>query len=51
MGKLKNGKAESKDEVQGKMIKMEVAGQWNGFGGCVIWILRVVLCRKTGNLL
>ena len=22
-------------------------GWWTGFGGCVIWLLRVVVCRKT----
>ena len=40
MGKLKNGKVADKDEVTGEV---EVTGWWTGFGGCVIWLLRVVL--------
>ena len=43
VGKLKNGK----DEVTGEMTK----GWCTGFEGCVIGALRVVLCRKTGDLL
>ena len=49
VGKLKNGKAASKDKISGEM--MEVTGWWTGFRGCLIWLLRVVLCRKTGSLL
>ena len=45
MGKLKNGKTASKDEVTGEMI--------NGGGNRVVdWIwrlFRVVLCRNTGD--
>ena len=37
-GKLRNGK----DEVTGEMIKVKVTG-WTGFGGCIIWKLRVTL--------
>ena len=51
MRKLKNGKAAGKNEVTGEMIKSEVVGWWTGFGGCVIGPLRVVLYRKTGDLL
>ena len=47
MGKLKNGK----DEVTGEMIKGGGIGWWTGFGGCLIWHLRVVLCLKFGDLL
>ena len=25
---------------------MLVTGLWTGSGGCVVWLLRVVLCRK-----
>ena len=42
VGNLKNGKSAVKDEV---------TGWWTGFGGCVMWFLRVVLCQKTGNLI
>ena len=45
VGKLKNGKTASKDEVTGEMI--------NGGGNRVVdWIwrlFRVVLCRNTGD--
>ena len=51
VGKLKNGKAASNDEVTGEMIKGGVIRWWTGFGGCVIWLLRVVLCLMTGDLL
>ena len=47
VGNLKNRKTESKDEVTGKMIK-------GGGERVVDWIwklLRVVLCRKSGDLL
>ena len=43
--KLKNGKA------AGEMIKVEDNRVVNCIMGCVIWFLRVVLCRKTGSLL
>ena len=46
VGKLKNEKAVSKDEFTGKMIKGE-----NNRVVDWIWRLRVVLCRKTGDLL
>ena len=47
--KLKNGKA--LDEVKGNKIKGGGERVWTGFGGCVIWLLRIVLYRKTGDLL
>ena len=48
MGKLKNGKAASNNEVIGEMIK----GGGNNVVDWVIWLLRVVLCwKKTGDLL
>ena len=52
MGKLKNGKAVGNDEVTGEMIKGggEGTGWWTGFGGCVIWLLGVVVCQN-GDLL
>ena len=46
--KLKNGKGADKDEVTEEMVK--VVGMmwwWTGFGSCVIWPLRVMLCLKT----
>ena len=46
VGKLKKGKAAGMDEVT-----MQGTGLWTGFGGCVIWVLRVVVCQKTGDLL
>ena len=49
--KLKNGKGAGKDEVTGEMIKGGGNRMGTGFGGCVIWLLRVVLCRKTADLL
>ena len=51
MRNLKNGKSTGKDEVTGEMKKVEVTGWWTGFGGCVIWLLRVVMSRRTGDLL
>ena len=42
-GKLKNGKAACKDEVTGEMIKGGGSKVVDWFGGCVIWLLRVVL--------
>ena len=51
MGKLKNEKVTGKDEVILKMIKGGVTGWWIGSGGYVIQPLRVVLCRKNGDLL
>ena len=36
VGRLKNGKAAGKDEVAGKMKKVEVTGCWIGSGGYVI---------------
>ena len=47
VGKLKNGKAAGKDEVTGEMVK----GGGKRVVGYVIWLLRVVLCRKTRDLL
>ena len=44
MGKLKNGKAASKGEITGEMIKVKMTCWWTPFGGCVIWSLGVVLC-------
>ena len=49
VGKLKNGKDAGKDEVIGDMIKAG-GNRVTGFGGYVIWLLRVVLCRKTGDM-
>ena len=40
MGKLKNRKAAGKDEI----IKSGMTGWWTGFGGCVIWPVRVLMC-------
>ena len=51
VGKFKNGKAAGKDEITGEMIKGGGDRVVAGFGGCVIWLLRVLLCRKTGDLL
>ena len=42
VGKLKNGKAASKSEVTGEMVKGRVDMKWTGFGGCTIWPLKVV---------
>ena len=41
VGKLKNGKTASKDEVK---------LWWTGFGDCVIWPLIWILCLKPGGL-
>ena len=43
--KLKNGKA------AGEIIKVEDNRVVDCVMGCIIWFLRVVLCRKTGGLL
>ena len=51
VGKLKNGKAASKDEITGEMIKSGDDGWLIGFGGYLIWPLRVMLCLETGDLL
>ena len=51
MGKLKNRKAAGKDEVTEEMMKGGGDRGWIRFGGCVIWLLRVELCRKTEDLL
>ena len=51
MGKLKNGKDTGKDEVIGEMIKVGGNRVMDCFGGCVIWLLRVVLSLNTGDLL
>ena len=40
--KLKNGKVAGKDKV---------TEWWTGFGGCVIWPFKIVLCWKTRDLL
>ena len=48
--KLKSRKAVTKDEVTRGMTKGGVTGCWAGFGACVIWPLRVVLCLKTRDL-
>ena len=52
-GKLKNGKAISKDEIIGEMVKgrSDRVVDWIGSGDYVIWPLRVVVCLKTGDLL
>ena len=50
MGKLKNGKAAGKDEITGEMIRGE-GDRVVDFEGCVVWYFRMVLCRKTGDLL
>ena len=42
VGKLKNGKDAGKDEV---------TRLWIGYGGYIIWPLRVVMCLKIGDLL
>ena len=34
-----------------KLYKVEVIVRWTGFGGYVIWTLRVMLFLKTGCLL
>ena len=47
MGNLEHGKAVGKDEVTGDLIK----GWWAEFRGFIIWLLREVFCRKTGDLL
>ena len=51
VGKLKNAEAAGKDKVTGEMIKGGSNGKVTRFGGCVIWLLRVVLCWKTEDLL
>ena len=38
-------------KVNGVGRKDWAKGRWTGFGGCVIWLLKVVLCWKTGDLL
>ena len=39
------------DEITGEMIKVEVIEWWIGYGGCVMWLLRMVFYLKTGDLL
>ena len=47
MGKLKNGKVAGKDEVTGEMMKGGGDRVVDSIIGCVIWPLRLELCRKT----
>ena len=51
MGKLKNIKVAGKDEVREEIVKGGSDWVLDGFKGCVIWPLRVVLCRKIGEML
>ena len=51
MEKLKNGKAAGKDEVTGKMIKGGDERVVDWIWGLCTMVLRVVLRRKTGDLL
>ena len=44
VGKLKNAKVAGKDEVTEEMINIKVTRRWTGFGGYVIWLLRVMMC-------
>ena len=51
VGKLKNIKVAGKDEVREEIVKGGSDWVLDGFKGCVIWPLRVVLCRKIGEML